>query len=136
MTTRTRVVGVLLVLMVSVGAVWAAPGKGKRMKIGIVISQTDAETVFNALRYANFALKQKDTVGIFLLGRGVELDRIRDRKFDVEGQAKTFLEGGGKIQACGTCLKLRDSEGSELCPLSTMQDLDDLVRDSDKVLTF
>ena len=32
------------------------------MKIGVVISTNDAETCWNALRYANFALSQKDEV--------------------------------------------------------------------------
>lgn len=43
---------------------------------------------------------------------------------------------GGMIMACGTCLKLRQSEGSEICPLSTMQDLHRMVAECDKVLTF
>jgi len=47
-----------------------------------------------------------------------------------------FIDGGGKIFACGTCLKIRRSEGSDLCPISTMADLYEIVRESDKVLTF
>ena len=47
-----------------------------------------------------------------------------------------LVERGGKILACGTCLKVRGSEGTELCPLSTMKDLYELVRDSDKVVSF
>ena len=43
---------------------------------------------------------------------------------------------GGKVLACGTCLKLRQSEGTEICPLSTMNDLYQLVNECDKVLTF
>ena len=72
----------------------------------------------------------------FSSGRGVELDQIHDQKFDVQGIAKTFLGKGGKIMACGTCLKLRNSGGSELCPRSTLKDLHELVRDSDRVVTF
>jgi len=30
------------------------------MKLGIVLSTNDAETCWNALRFANFALKQRD----------------------------------------------------------------------------
>jgi len=30
------------------------------MKIGIIISSNDVETCWNALRYANFAIGQKD----------------------------------------------------------------------------
>ena len=49
---------------------------------------------------------------------------------------KAFLEAGGRILACGSCLKLRNSTGSELCPLSTMKDLHGMVREADRVLTF
>ena len=106
------------------------------MKLGMVITQTDPETVFNALRLALYSLEQGDEVRIFLSGQGVEIDRIEDSKFDVKGQARKVLDAGGQFLACGTCLKLRKSEGSEICPLSTLKDLYEIVRDSDKVLTF
>lgn len=106
------------------------------MKLGLVITTTDPETVFNALRLANFSVKEGDTAGVFLLGKGVEMDRIKDERFNVREQAETFLKAGGKIMACGTCLKLRDSEGSDLCPLSTMKDLYRLIKDADRLFTF
>ena len=106
------------------------------MKLGMVITQTDPETVFNALRLALYSLEKGDEVRIFLSGRGVEIDRIEDPKFDVKGRAQKVLNAGGQFLACGTCLKLRNSEGSEICPLSTLKDHYDIVRDSDKVLTF
>lgn len=106
------------------------------MKLALVVSVTEPETVFNALRLGNYALTQGDDVGCFLVGPGVELDRIAHPKFDVKAQAQSLLHAGGKILACGTCLKIRDSEGSELCPISTMKDLYELVRDSDKVVSF
>lgn len=41
------------------------------MKIGIIISSNDAETSWNAFRYANFCLGQKDAVKVFLTtGKG------------------------------------------------------------------
>jgi sulfur relay (sulfurtransferase) complex TusBCD TusD component (DsrE family) len=106
------------------------------MKLAMVISQTNAEVVFNAFRLANFSRKQGDEVKVFLLAEGVELDRIDDPKFDVRGQAESFLKDGGRILACGTCLKLRNSSGSEICPLSTMKDLYTLIREADRVVTF
>ncbi len=106
------------------------------MKLGIVITQTDPESVFNALRLALYSLQQGDEVRIFLTGKGVEIDRIEDSKFDVKGQAQKVLNAGGQFLACGACLKLRKSAGSELCPLSTLKDPYKIVRDSDKVLTF
>ncbi|MEK7767475.1 MAG: DsrE family protein [bacterium] len=106
------------------------------MKMGIVLTTTEPETVFNVFRLSNHSLDAGDAVSVFLLGKGVELDHISDPKFDVQGQARTFLGKGGKILACGTCLKIRNSGGSELCPVSSMKDLYELVRGSDRVLTF
>jgi sulfur relay (sulfurtransferase) complex TusBCD TusD component (DsrE family) len=106
------------------------------MKLGIIISQTEAETVFNVLRLAAYALKQGDAVKVFLLGKGVELDRIDDPEFNVREQAQAVLTAGGKFLACGTCLKLRESPGSEICPISTLKDLYEMVRDADRLLSF
>ncbi len=105
------------------------------MKLGIIITQTDPETVFNALRLAHYALEQGDGVRIFLSGRGVEIDQIEDPTFNVKGEAQKVLDAGGVFLACGTCLKLRDSGGSDICPLSTLKDHYEVVRDSDKVIT-
>jgi sulfur relay (sulfurtransferase) complex TusBCD TusD component (DsrE family) len=105
------------------------------MKLGIVITQTEAETVFNTLRLGLYSLQQGDKVRIFLSGRGVGIDKIEDAQFDVKGQAQKVLEAGGEFLACGTCLKLRNSEGSEICPLSTLKDHYEVIRDSDKVIT-
>jgi uncharacterized protein involved in oxidation of intracellular sulfur len=106
------------------------------MKLGIIISQTDPETIFNALRLALYSLEQGDKVNIFLSGKGVEINSIEDSIFDVKGQAQKVLDAGGKYFACGTCLNLRDSEGSEICPISTLKDHYEIVRDSDKLVTI
>jgi uncharacterized protein involved in oxidation of intracellular sulfur len=50
-------------------------------------------------------------------------------------QAQAVLEAGGEFLACGTCLKLRASSGSEICPLSTLKDHYEIVRDSDRLVT-
>lgn len=105
-----------------------------RMKLGIIISQTDPETVFNTLRLALYSLQQSDEVRIFLSGKGVEIDRIEHPKFDVKTQAQKVLDAGGRFFACGSCLKLRNSNGSELCPLSTLKDHYEIVRDSDRLV--
>lgn len=105
------------------------------MKLGMIITQTDPETVFNALRLALYSLEQGDEVKIFLSGRGVEIDRIEDPKFNVKAQAQEFLDNGGLFLACGTCLNIRDSKGSEICPLSTLKDHYEIVRDSDRLVT-
>ena len=106
------------------------------MKLGIIIYSTDAETVWNAFRLGVFALKEGDQVNAFLLASGVECESLDTDKFRVTAQMKDLLDRGGKILACGSCLKIRNSEGTEMCPLSTMKDLYEIVRDSDKVVSF
>jgi uncharacterized protein involved in oxidation of intracellular sulfur len=106
------------------------------MKLGIVLYSSDAETVWNAFRLAAFALNQKDSVRVFLLAKGVESESLHSPQFPIKDQMQKFVDSGGVILACGTCLKLRHSEGTELCPLSTLQDLYAMVRDSDKVVSF
>jgi sulfur relay (sulfurtransferase) complex TusBCD TusD component (DsrE family) len=106
------------------------------MKLGIVITRTDAEAVFNVLRLALYSLEQGDQVRIFLSGQGVEIDKISDSRFAVRELAEQVLAGGGEFLACGTCLKLRQHGGSEVCPLSTLADHYALVRDSDRLVTI
>lgn len=106
------------------------------MKLGLIIYSNDVETVWNAFRLGVFALKKGDTVQAFLFGKGVECETLDTEKFRVTDQMKSFVDTGGKVLACGTCLKIRHSEGSEMCPLSTMGDLYGIVQESDKVLTF
>lgn len=106
------------------------------MKIGIIISSNDDETSWNALRYANFCLAQKDSVKVFLTGKGVEYQKISTQKFNTIEQAEKFLQEGGKILACGTCIKSREQEASEMCPTSTMKDMYEIIKESDKVVTF
>lgn len=106
------------------------------MKLGIVISSKNPETVWNAFRYGVYACLQGDQVKTFLLGEGVESEMIQDDQFAVPDQMRQFVDSGGEILACGTCLKIRQSESSDLCPISTMADLHQLISDADKVLTF
>ena len=82
------------------------------MKLGMIITQTDPETVFNAMWLALYSLEQGDEVRISLSGNGVEIDQIEDPEFDVKGHAQKVLDVGGQFLARGACLKLRDSEGS------------------------
>ena len=106
------------------------------MKMGVIIYSNDPETVWNAFRFGNFALKEKDEAKVFLLAKGVECETLDTDKFKITEQMRSFVNNGCKILACGTCLKMRQSQGSELCPLSTMKDMYELVKESDKIVTF
>lgn len=105
------------------------------MKLGIVITHTDPETVFNTLRLAFYSIEHGDEVKVFLSGKGVEIDKIDHPKFNVREAAQKLLDAGGKFFACGSCLKLRNSDGNEICPLSTLKDHYEIVRDSDRLIT-
>jgi len=107
------------------------------MKLGIIISQTNPETVWNAFRLANFAIAQGDEVEVFLVGEGVEYEMSSSEKFNIQEQTAEFLKSDkAQIQACGTCLKSRKQEATNTCPMNTMEDLYTLVQGCDKILTF
>ncbi len=106
------------------------------MKFGIIIYSNDPEAVWNAFRLGSVALNQGNQVNVFLLAKGVESESLDSEKFKVTEQMKYFTAKKGKIYACGTCLKIRNAEASELCQMSTMNDLYELIRDSDKVVSF
>jgi len=107
-----------------------------KLKIGIVIGTNEPEVVWNAFRFGNTSLKANHEVKVFLINNGVEIEDIKDEKYNAKEQADSFIENKGQILACGTCLKLRGKEGSNVCPISTMRDLLKLVEESDKILTF
>lgn len=106
------------------------------MKLGIVVYSTDSETVWNGFRLGNFALGKGDEVKVFLLAKGVEAETLPSDKFNVKEQMQQFVDDGGEILACGTCLNIRNSEGTELCPLSTMADLYDIISTLDKIISI
>ena len=106
------------------------------MKIGVVLGTNNPETCWNAFRFAVKALEGGHAVRTFLVGAGVECEGIREGSYDVPAQMQAFTEHGGGLLACGTCLRSREMEGSDLCPISTMQDLVDLTVWADRLLTF
>ena len=106
------------------------------MKIGIVLSTNDPETVWNAFRFGDVALKAGHSVKVFLVNKGVEAEDIKSDRFPVREQIDTVLAGKGELLACGTCMKARLKESSEYCPIATMNDLLTIVEESDRILTF
>lgn len=106
------------------------------MKIGIVLETKDYEKAWNAFRFATTAKGQGHEVKVFLMGEAVESERLHHAKFDVAGQLASFRESGGLVLACGTCLKSRNMDGTEACPISTMVDCVNMVVWADRVVTF
>jgi len=107
------------------------------MKLGIILQSNKQEHVWNTFRLGITALKAGHTVEIFLINEGSGLDTIPDSKdYDISTKVVEFKESRGEIYACGTCLKMRGKEGTNVCQVSTMSDLLKMVENSDKVLVF
>jgi hypothetical protein len=111
------------------------------MKILVVIDSNDAETVWNALRFATTSLVYDNPVTIFLLGRGVEAASVSTLTFDTHEQLDLFRNSGGILIGCGVCCESRKKEMPYLqaelqCETGSMQQLYGLVAEADKVLTF
>ena len=110
------------------------PFLATNMKIGIIIEQGDPETVWNALRFANRSLQKGHRVSIFRIGKGVVA--IKSRKYNITAQLQSFITKKGIIYACGTCIKSHKAKVSQVCPISTMDDLVRMVEKSDRIVTF
>lgn len=106
------------------------------MKLGIVIYSDHPETVWNAFRLVNFSLNKNDAVSVFLLPKGVESESLHNNKFDITEQMNNLINYNGILHACGTCIKIRNKQSTELCPLSTMADLYEIINSSDKIISF
>ena len=106
------------------------------MKFCIILETKELEKAWNAFRFATTSKKNGHDVKVFLMGEAVECENLTHEKYDVAGQLKGFVEAGGTILACGTCLKSRQMGGTEVCPISTMIDCVKMVEWADKVITF
>lgn len=102
-------------------------------KIAIVIDSNDAEKAWNAFRFASLVLGKNDSVKVFLMNSGVEC-LVDSGKFNVKSLSEKFEQGGGKLLACGTCIKSRSM--GEVCEISNMETLYALVMESDRTVYF
>ena len=77
-----------------------------------------------------------DEVRVFLLGKGVECELLDTDEFKVTEQLQTFVDSGGRIFACGTCLEIHQLKAPEAFTVATTKDLYEIVQESDKIITF
>jgi len=106
------------------------------MQLGLIVETNDPERVWNAFRLANTALEAGHVVETFLLGDGVDAPDLRHDSFNPHGVMRKYVNEGGSLFACGTCMDSRDVEPDDLRPRSTMADCLRIVEDADEVLTF
>jgi uncharacterized protein involved in oxidation of intracellular sulfur len=60
------------------------------MQVLFIISTEDGETIYNAMRLANVAVKKGDEVSVFMLGKGVLFERSGSGQFNVMEQVDQF----------------------------------------------
>ncbi len=60
------------------------------MKILFIISTSDGETIYNAMRLANVGVKKGDDVSVFMLGKGVLFEQSGTEQFNVMDQMTQF----------------------------------------------
>ncbi len=106
------------------------------MKLALIVSTNDPETVFNAFRLGVFSLATGDSVTAFLLGAAVEIASLPSDEFNVLERVRAFLHDGGEILACGSCLDHRGLGPSDLYHISDLKALHDLIAEADRVVSF
>jgi predicted peroxiredoxin len=117
--------------------------KNRTPDMGIVISSGDRETVWNALRLGVAAESKGDSVVVFVISKAVDVFMAdtsklikNDAKFDIRQASIDLLSGGGDIYTCATCAKMRNTENVEMCTITSIFDLYEIVRKSRKVINF
>jgi predicted peroxiredoxin len=117
--------------------------KNRKPEMGIVISSGERETVWNALRLGVAAESKGDSVVVFVLSKAVDVfmaDTTKlskeDSRFSIRQASIDFLSGGGDIYTCATCAKMRHTENVEMCTITSIFDLYEIVKRSKKVVNF
>jgi len=60
------------------------------LKVLFIISTDEGETIFNAIRLANVAVKKGDEVSVFMLGKGVLFEKSGSEEFNVMEEVNQF----------------------------------------------
>jgi uncharacterized protein involved in oxidation of intracellular sulfur len=60
------------------------------MNVLFIVSSADGETIYNAMRLANVAVKKGDEVSVFMLGKGVLWEKSSNAQFNVTEQVNQF----------------------------------------------
>jgi len=60
------------------------------MNVLFIISSSDGETIYNAMRLANVGVKKGDAVSVFMLGKGVLFEQASTEQFNVMEQMNQY----------------------------------------------
>ena len=114
----------------------SAFSKSRTPDMGIVISSGDAETVWNALRLGIAAQSKGDSVVVFVISKAVDVFIKDTSKFNISKVSTQFVSNGGDIYTCATCAKMRHTDNVQMCTITSIYDLYEIVKRSKKVVTF
>jgi sulfur relay (sulfurtransferase) complex TusBCD TusD component (DsrE family) len=110
--------------------------KSRTPDIGIVISSGDSETVWNALRLGIAAQSKGDSVVIFVISKAVDVFMKDTSSYEISKTSGQFVSSGGDIYTCATCAKMRNTENVQMCTITSIYDLYEIVKRSKKVVSF
>jgi len=60
------------------------------VRVLLIISTDDGESIYNAMRLANVGVKKGDEVSVFMLGKGILFEKSGSEAFDVMGEVNQF----------------------------------------------
>ncbi|MBW9222374.1 DsrE/DsrF/TusD sulfur relay family protein [Methanothermococcus sp. SCGC AD-155-C09] len=114
------------------------------MKFTVIITTPPYghERAYSALRFALTSLLEGIDINIFLIEDGVYLAKNSQNPSQAPNYLeylKNCIESGAIVKVCGPCCKARGLSEEDLLEgviLSTMHDLVDFVKESDKVISF
>jgi hypothetical protein len=118
------------------GPVCAAHAAVMAPRTGILLTTREPRQVWGALRAANADLKSGRLVRVVAAGDGLLLPRVRSPRHNLPRALREFLDRRGVVHSVGTCIGLRYRDGEDACIESTLADMVEVVRDSDRVLVF
>lgn len=102
------------------------------------------ERSYNGLRLAgSLAKRDGDQVRVFLIGDAASCakagQKVPQGYYNIEVMLRLVTRRGGEVGVCGTCMDARgmtDTELSEGCDRSTLDELTDWTHAADRVLVF
>jgi uncharacterized protein involved in oxidation of intracellular sulfur len=102
------------------------------------------ERSYNALRLAGALSKHEgERVRVFLIGEGAacahRAQKLPQGHYNIEIMLKAVLKHGGEVGVCSSCMDARgitDAELAEGTRRSSLEELTQWTRESDKVLVF
>ncbi|WP_457567970.1 DsrE family protein [Desulfurobacterium sp.] len=106
------------------------------MKLAVIIGTDKIRRIRSAISFANIAIEDGNEVKVFFLGECFDTRIIDAEEVKLKDRMEKFLKAGGQFYTCGTCIVIEKYVDNGACPLSTMEDLYEIVKWADKTVHF